>query len=148
MTLQCSLHRHGWMNSHLLLSGQMAAWPQFLAFSHGGISAIDLLIRFCLGEKFLSLFKFMTKKCYVDMAFSDNSPAGTEHVSLPQRLRISKGLPKEVAESSRMAAPLVMWCYYFLTSRRDFLLLSLFFYQNNLISSKWSIHRCLVSKKS
>lgn len=62
MTLQCPLHRHGWMKSHLLLSGQMAAWPQLLAFSHGGISAIDPLICFCLGEKFLSLFKFMTKK--------------------------------------------------------------------------------------
>lgn len=72
--------------------------------------------------------------CYVDMAFSDNSPAGAKHVSLPQRLRISRGLPKEAAESSRMAAPLVVCCYYFLTSRREIPLLSLFFYKNKLVS--------------
>lgn len=78
-------------------------------------------------DKFLSIFKFMTKKCYVEMSFSDNSPAGAGHVSLPQRLRISRGLPKKVAESSRMSAPLAVWCYYFSTSRREIPLLSLFF---------------------
>lgn len=103
------LHRHGRMYSHLLLSGQTAAaWPELLAFSREGISAIQPLTCFCLGDKFLS--KFVTKKCYVDMAFSDNSPAGAEHVSLPQRLRISRVFSKEVAESRRMTALLVVWC--------------------------------------
>lgn len=89
----------GWTPIYCSLGRQQHG--QSFGFFSWRYFATDHLNCFSFGDKFLSLFKVMTKMCYVDMAFSDNSPAGAKHVSLPQRLRISRGLPKEAAESSR-----------------------------------------------
>jgi len=46
------------------------------------------------------------------------------------RLRISEGFPEEEAEDKKMAEILVVWCYSFLTSRRENSVFSLVFNWN------------------